>query len=359
MNEQASVGDSLAVRIEHLVAGQRRAGLTRGLQAYVSRDGVPLVDAGFGFRNDSDRLVDTNTRFAAFSATKPLTAAALHLLAEAGELTYTDPVVRFIPEFGQEGKEQVTLRHLLLHQAGISDTAEEVPVSAYSDFADAISRICRLRPTSPPGSATEYHVLTGMAVIAEVVQRVSGLDFRTFCDQELFSPLNMVRTTFGLPPEAADEASDTVATSEDRREACRLWAAAETRAALHPAIGAYTTAQDLGRFYESWLGALAGRPGIVSPSTALIATALHARSTPTFGFGYGFMVGTDPALPLSRGALFSAKTFGHPGMCSAQALADPVSGLVVVLLANGDPGQAESDRRFALLCELIARSVMR
>ena len=116
-------------------------------------------------------------------------------------------------------------------------------------------------------------------------------------------------------------------------ETVARWRRRETRAALHPGIGAYSTARDLGRFYQSWLddGAMPDGGRLLSPATVRRARLHHAVVTPTFGFGYGFMMGTDPALPLSRGVLCSPRTFGHPGMCSAQAWADPDTGLVAVL----------------------------
>jgi CubicO group peptidase (beta-lactamase class C family) len=348
---------NLSERLEQLVTRQIEAGLMRGLQAYVSVDGKPLVDGAFGRRAQDDDAMTPETRIAIFSSTKSLTATALLLLVEADEIALHDPVVRYLPEFGAEGKSGITLRHLLLHQAGIPDAAETVAPAAFVDFDDAVAQICRLIPESAPGERVDYHVLTGMAVVAAVVQRVSGMGFRELCQEQVLQPLGMTRTTLGLPSALAYEATDTVATEPSREPVCALWSSEVARAGLHPAIGGYSTARDLGRFYEDWLGAVTGRPGLLRPATARLATALHARLTDRFGFGYGFMVGSEPAGPLSRGALCSPRTFGHPGMCSSQAFADPAIGLVVVLLANGDPGQAESDRRFALLSDLIVRAV--
>lgn len=357
MNMKSQAGKSRQLAgLERLITRQIEHELARGMQVYVSLAGDVLVDSAFGVRAQDDQRITTDTRFAIFSSSKPLTATALHLLVEKGEVSYLDPVARYIPEFAQSGKADVTLRHLLLHQAGIADPSESVSVEAYVDFADAIARICRLSPEHAPGASTTYHVLTGMAVIAEVVQRVSGTGFREFCDAQVFQPLGMHHTTFGLPVELTDEATDTVGVSADRVGVCATWSGPVARAGLHPAIGAYATASDLGRFYEGWLSSRTCGGGLVSPPIARMATRLHAPATPTYGFGYGFFVGSDPALLTSRGSLCSVDTFGHPGMCSSLAFADPVSQLVV-LLANGDPGQAESDRRFALLSDAIYRAV--
>lgn len=344
-------------RLEAVIDRQLAAGLALGMQVYVSRRGTPVIDRSFGVRAQDSAAITPRTRFAVFSSSKPLTATALHLLADVGEVTYLDPVVRFLPEFAHGGKEAVTLRHLLLHQAGIADPADSLELASCSDFAEMVHRICRLEPEHPPGEGTSYHPLTGMAVLAEVVQRVSGQEFRSFCHDALFTPLGMDFTTFGLP-RGVEDVTDTIGLTADRRAVADVWSSPATRAVLHPAIGGYSTARDLGRFYQFWLDALDHKAPMLTGATARTAVSLHAPASPTFGFGYGFMVGTDASVQLSRGSLCSPSTFGHPGMCSSQSYADPVTGLVVVLLANVDPGQAESDRRFAILCDTISRAVV-
>jgi CubicO group peptidase (beta-lactamase class C family) len=345
----------LPARLRELVAAQVAAGLTRGMQLYIARHGQPVVHEAIGVRGQDDLALQTSTRFNLFSASKPVTATALHMLVERGEVGYDDPVVRFLPEFGQHGKDGVTVGHLLLHQAGIPDGRQTVPVSAYSDFPDAIRRICALEPESGPGEITSYHVLTAMAVVAEIVQRVAGTDLRDFCARKLFGPLGMFRTTFGLPDDLADEATDTVGGIAERAVVADVWRSRTARLALHPAIGIHSTAEDLGRFYQAWLD---GGAGLLTPTTVRQATSVHAPPGATSGFGYGFMVGTEPGEPSSRGSLCSDSVFGHPGMCSVQAYADPGAGLVVVLLANVDPGQEASDRRFSELCDAIQRAAL-
>ena len=335
-----------------LVAEHVEAGLTRGMQVHVSRDTEVLLDAAVGVRGQDDRPLTADTRLAVYSSGKPVTATALHLLADRGLVSHDDPVVRFIPEFGRHGKDGITLRHLLLHQAGIPDLEETIPVSAFDDFAEGIARICDLVPVSGPGERTAYHLLTGIAVVAEVVQRVSGTDLRSFCQSEVFGPLGMTHTTHGVPDDVVDEVSDTVGSTPERAVVADLWRSPQTRRALHPGMGLHSTARDLARFYRAWL-----QPDVLlSPRTMKQATAVGSPAGAAAGFGLGFMVGVDRVSPGSRGVACSPRTFGHPGMCSAQAYADPDAGLVVVLLANVDIGQEQSDLRFAALCDAAQRS---
>ncbi len=337
-----------------LIEQQIAAGLQRGMQVYVSRGGEVRMDTGIGRRTQDDEAITTRTRFAVYSCTKPITATALHLLVERGAVSYDDPVVRYLPEFGRHGKDEVTLRHVLLHQSGFADWARRVPAQAFADFPDAIDRICSLEPEHPPGEATIYHELTGVAVVAEVVQRLTDTPFAAFCADEVFAPLGMTDTSFGLTDDLLAEATLTTGATPQRQEANEAYADARARASLLPGVGVWATARDLGRFYEVWLdaGRYAGGQ-ILRPETAAEATSLLAPVSPSFGFGLGFMVGVDPDVAPSRGSRCSVRTFGHPGMCSAQALADPSTGLVVVLLANGDPGQEAGDRRFGALCDAV------
>ena len=359
--DPATVGldPELPARLRQLVREHITAGLTRGMQLFVARHGRAVVHEGIGLRGQDDVPIDRSTRFCVFSASKPVTATALHLLVERGEVGYHDRVVRFLPEFGQHGKRGVTVEHLLLHQAGIPDTAATVPVSAYQDFPEAIRRICALVPDSRPGEVTAYHPLTAMAVVAEIVQRVSGTSLREFCADEVFGPLGMCRTTYGLPEHLLGQASDTVGSTPERAQVADVWSSTAVRRALHPGIGIHSTAADLGRFYQAWLDGRSGSAAaLVAPATVRLATAVHTPPGARAGFGYGFIVGVDPSAPGSRGSLCSSATFGHPGMCSAQAYADPEAGLVVVLLANVDPGQEASDRRFAQLCDTVQSAVV-
>lgn len=351
--ESLGVDPRLPETLRNLVDRQRAAGLTRGMQLYVARHGEPLIDEALGVRGQDDAPVSTETRFCIYSTSKPLTATAIHLLVERGLLVYTDPVCKFLPEFGVGGKETATIRHLLLHQGGFPDSFDTLPQETYWDLTVAVRAICEMPAQTPPGSATLYHPLTGAAILAEVVQRVTGQEFAAFCAAEIFQPLRMTHTTWGIPDDARDQLSFTIGGDEATEAVSARWRSPEMLASVAPAIGAHSTARDLGRFFQAWLD---GGAPILSPATTRHAAMLHAPLTSTFGFGYGFFVGNEPA-GSSRGVLNSSQTFGHPGMCSSQAYADPATGLVVALLANVNPGQEQSDRRFSILCDTIARAL--
>lgn len=250
----------------------------------------------------------------------------------------------------------------MLHQSGIPDLGEQVPPEAFADWDAAIARVCGLPLELDPGAAPAYHLLTGSAVLAEIVSRVSGRSFREFCDEEIFVPLGMAHTSWGRPTGADLDVSDTVGATDDREANCARWRDPAVLSALHPAIGAYSTAGDLGRFLQTWLDdGWSSRRTLLSPEVVAHATQLHVPmwEGATLGFGDGFIVGNQADGVVSRGNRCSPRTFGHPGMCSSQAYCDPELGVVVALIANVDPGQDVSDRRFSRLCDLIDVAVRR
>lgn len=339
-----------------MVEHQIDIGLTRGMQIFIARHGVPLLDEAFGVRGQDDEPVTTDTRFCIYSTSKSLTATAIHLLVERGLVLYTDPVAMFVSEFGTLGKEAATIRHLLLHQGGFPDAQDTIPAGAYNNLPDAVAHVCRLPAETPPGTATAYHVLTGATMLAEVVQRVTGRDFVEFTTAEIFTPLALTHTTWGVPTRVEHEVSDTVGVDPPTEMVSSRWRSAEIRRSVVPGIGAHSTARDLGRLFQALLD---GGAPVLSPATVAHATSQHAPITTTLGFGYGFFVGSESTQLTSRGTLASPRSFGHPGMCSSQAYADPSTGLVVAMLANVNPGQQHSDRRFSLLCDTVARALAR
>jgi CubicO group peptidase (beta-lactamase class C family) len=140
-----------------------------------------------------------NALFLVASITKPITATAVMLLAERGQLCLQDRVAEFVPAFAQNGKEEVRLCHLLTHTSGLPDMLtdnqrlrrEHRPLSVF------VEETCRLRLAFRSGTAVSYQSM-GFAALAEVVHQVSGRTLAEFLRQEIFVPLGMTDTTLGV-----------------------------------------------------------------------------------------------------------------------------------------------------------------
>jgi CubicO group peptidase (beta-lactamase class C family) len=314
-----------------------------GGQVVVTRAGETLVDEAFGRCPTTGRAVEVDTRFPWYSATKPISAAPVHLLVGEGALSYDDPVARHLPAFAAEGKGSVTIRQLLDHTAGIADSAGRVGLELYAD-PDALARaLCALPLEHPPGERVVYHAHTATAVLALVAEAVSGRPFVELVQERVLAPLGMTSTSW----------QPDVRTTRIRAANAELHSAATSfdevaRRAVFPGGGLHGTARDLARFYE---GLVAGRllnADVLTDATRLVAPFSAVRS---IGFGLHFIVGSDPAMPTSRGAAVSSDTFGHPGWVCTLALHDPKRALTLVALANTALPQDESDARFARLCD--------
>jgi CubicO group peptidase (beta-lactamase class C family) len=355
--EEAGLDPSLPDTLRGLVERDMERGLVQGMQLFVARRGTVVVDEAIGVAAGTSTPITPTTRFLLASASKAITATALHLLVERGLVAYNDPVSRHVPAFGKNGKGAVTIRQVFTHQGGFPDLGMTTVLPAMSgSWETAVDALCDLELEYEPGTQVVYHGFTAFAALAEVVRCVDGRSFAAFCDEEIFRPLGMADTTWGLPDGV--EATDLVGPNEAADADVAVWRSPQARGSVIPGANAHSTARDVGALYLS----LSGRgapPSLLSRATVEHATLLHAPMAPgwSFGFGYGFMVGTEPGAVLSRGNLGSTRTYGHPGMTFTQAMCDPRDDLVIVFLGNVAIEQGESDRRFGILCDAVYRAV--
>jgi CubicO group peptidase (beta-lactamase class C family) len=320
-----------------------------GGQVVVTRAGETLVDEAFGRCPTTGRAIDPDTRFPWFSATKPISAAPVHLLVGDGALSYDDPVARHLPAFAAEGKGAVTIRQLLNHTAGIADTAGRVSPELYADPVALARALCSLPLEHRPGERVIYHAHTATAVLALVAEAVSGRPFADLVQERVLSPLGMTGTCWH--PDA--RATRIRATNPDLHATAASFDAV-ARQAVFPGGGLHGTARDLARFYDGLVAGLLLDARTLAEATRLVAPFSSVR---TIGFGLHFIVGSDPAMPTSRGATVSTATFGHPGWVCTLALHDPTRALTVVALANTALPQDESDARFAQVCDRVVADV--
>src|SRR5262249_961513 len=117
-------------------------------------------------------------------------------LEEQGRIRLNDPVVKYIPEFGQNAKNDITIRDLLTHYSGLAPDIDLNPPWTGRDSAYKISFADD--PVVPPGTRFIYSD-TNFIVLGALVERVSGMPLDAYCERNIFSPLGMSRTRF-LPP---------------------------------------------------------------------------------------------------------------------------------------------------------------
>jgi serine-type D-Ala-D-Ala carboxypeptidase len=295
----------------------------------VARRGVIVHSRGFGSQPDGSPVSPTSTIFDVASLTKVMaTTTAAALLVEEGRLGLDDRVRSHLPEFQGEGKEEVTVRHLLAHTSGLP-AGLWLYGSARSPEA-ALQQVLRQRLRRPPGERAEYSDL-GMILLSAVVESAAGEPIDRLLARRVFVPLGMSSTMY-LPAAALRESVVPTAIRNERgfllqgvvhdANAFRLGGVAGH-------AGLFSTALDVLVFGQMMLqgGSLSG-VRILEPET--VATFVRRQpGAETRALGWD-----TPADRSSAGRFFSARSFGHTGYTGTSLWIDPELGLVVVLLTN-------------------------
>lgn len=335
-------------RAKKVIDGGIAARLHLGAQLYVSRDGATLADLAFGESREGVPM-RPDTLMLWMSSIKPITAAAIAQQWERGKLDLDDPVVRHIPEFAANGKEKVTIRHVLTHTGGFPGAVISWNAEPWDKI---IAELCAspLAPGWIPGERMGYHVASGWYALAEIVRRLDGRAYSQYTREEIFEPLGMRDTWLGMPSERHREyAADrriapmhfSTGFNKPVPHTFPLWSdSAEALAVCRPGGSARGPIRELGKFYEAMLS---GGGGIIRPQTVAAISARHIVGMRDHTFGYpldrGLGVVIDSKQYCNAATWFgnrcSRRTWGHCGYMSSAGFADPEHKVVVALVFNG------------------------
>lgn len=161
-----------------------------------------VVDTWRGLANvETGTPVDETTVFPVFSVSKAMTATAIHVLAERGLVDYDTPLCTWWTEFGQNGKQGVTLRHVLTHRAGIPQMPEGTSIETLEDWDGTCAEIAKLPLLWEPGARNSYLAYTFGYILGMVVERVDprGRRFGQFVQEEICQPLGIDSFWIGIP----------------------------------------------------------------------------------------------------------------------------------------------------------------
>ncbi len=336
-------------------------GLHVGAQLYVSLRGAVIADAAFGLARDGVPM-RTDTLMLWLSAGKPVSAVAVAQVWERGLLDLDDPVARHIPEFAANGKDVVTIRHILTHTGGFRALLGHWEGKSWDEVIAALAN-SRLEPRWVPGETAGYHPITSWYLLGELVRRLDGRPFDRYVREMIFEPIGMRDSWIGMPVERyrayggriglMHEIKDGVAPAAnyalDREDL-----AAQTR----PPTNARGPIRELGMFYEMLLRrgrSSVGAGDVLRAQTVEAMTARHRVGLydKTFrhviDWGLGFVLqsnqyGVD-TVPYGYGPHASPRTFGHSGSRSSVGYADPEHGLAVACVFNGAPDEKKHDAR--------------
>ena len=349
---------SLLRTVELIEAGMAE-GMHIGAQLYVSQRGQVIADLALGESRPGVAMT-IDTLMIWMSSTKPIAAVAIAQLWEHGLLAMDDPVAKHIPEFGANGKDRVTIRHLLTHTSGFRGVAQNWKPTPWEQIIAQINR-SSLEPGWVPGQRAGYHLGSSWFVLAELVNRISGQRFEDYVREKIFLPLRMSDSWIGMPVEqvrAYGEQLGQMPVTETGAPQPHSYWATETGVSLpRPGANGHGPIRELGKFYEAMLEAFSPspRPSILRPQTIEAMAARHrvgmmdATFRHIMDWGLGFIINSytyaPETTPYSYGPHASMRTFGHSGFQSSTGFADPEHGLAVALVFNGTPGEKKHDQR--------------
>jgi CubicO group peptidase (beta-lactamase class C family) len=363
---QTGLDPAAVERVWAAVRELYKTGIFPAIGLCVLRDGQPVIDRTIGFSHGVGpgappdavpRIATPDTPFCVFSASKAITATVVHMLDDRGLLHVDDRVSEYIPEFAQRGKENITIRHVLTHRAGLPSLRAEGGLQLLLRPDEVVRMLCEMEPSSPPGRRLAYHAITGGFILGEVVRRVTGKDIQDVLRDELTAPLGLDQVRYGWFPGRSDEVAQNWFTGPRVRWPLSALAnkalgipfedapiagnSAEWLGAVVPAGNIVAPGRQIARFFDMLRceGTLDG-VRVLNPRTvrrAVIETSwLEVDFTLLLPvrYGVGFMLGA-PWL-----GVFGPDTdraFGHLGLTNVFCWADPARRISVTLNTTGKP----------------------
>jgi CubicO group peptidase (beta-lactamase class C family) len=282
--------------------------------------------------------------------------AAIGQLWERGLLELDDLVSRHIPEFAQNDKDAITIRHLLTHTGGF----RAPPRSQDAPWETIIAELCRARlePGWIPGKKAGYHQVSSWYILGEIVRRLDGRDYSRYVREMIFLPIGMHDVWVGMPTEIFRAYGDRIAIMEDTTKSPPQPLAVESIAtSCRPGGGGFGPIRELGLFYEMLLNrgrASSAGVSVLLPQTVEALTARHRAGMLDVTFkapidwGLGFLLSSphpNSELPYGYGAAASPRTFGHGGAQSSGGFCDLETGLVIAYAFSGMCGEINHHER--------------
>jgi CubicO group peptidase (beta-lactamase class C family) len=182
-----------------------------GATVCVTVEGETVVDLWGGFADEArTRPWQRDTIVNVYSLTKTMTALTALLLADRGELDFNAPVAKYWPEFAANGKESVTVAHLMSHSSGLAGWRQPIVTADLYDWEKVTALLAAQEPFWPPGTASGYHAVTQGYLVGEVVRRITGRTLGTVFREEIAEPLG-ADFHIGLPASEDHRVADLVA----------------------------------------------------------------------------------------------------------------------------------------------------
>lgn len=382
---QAGLSDAAVRRVWSAVEALYRSGAYPAVSFCLQRRGQMVLNRSLGHAQGNSpgnpaemprRQATTDMPIMVSSASKAITAALVHLLAEEGGIQLDRPVAHYLPAFGARGKQHITIAEILSHRGGIPFVPAQKYGNGIAVLADWDRCLALLYAAEPVHAGRPaYHAFSSGFVLGEIIQRVTGRPLRDYLDRRLRQPLGMRHFTYGLPAEHRHATAQQCAAGAAVRfpvsallkrllmgsfEA--VVEAQNSEAAMNsvlPSGNLFATAAELTRFYQLLLdkGVYQGRQVMQAQTVARLIrpvgrTALDRTLMLPMRYSEGLILGADPY------GMYGPRTgraYGHLGFTNILAWADPDRAIACSLIVTGKAILGAHLRPFFGLLNSIAR----
>jgi uncharacterized protein YbbC (DUF1343 family)/CubicO group peptidase (beta-lactamase class C family) len=300
-----------------------------GAVLVVGHGGRIVHQKAFGLRATTPRpeAMTVDTIFDLASLTKVVaTTPSVMRLVQYGQVRLDEPVMHYIPDFGMNGKDAVTVRQLLTHYSGLRPDIDLNPPWQGRDTAFRLAHEEKLE--APQGSIFVYSD-TNFIVLGELVQRLSGMTLDKYSEVHVFQPLGMKHTRFLPPPEWTSKIAETYA--PDRKQVLRGVVhdpRADRMGGVAGHAGLFSNAGDLALYAQ----ALISRKSILDVDIIEKMTTPQQPPNATEVRGLGWDI--DSSFSSNRGSLLPVGSFGHTGFTGTSMWIDPYTDTYIILLTN-------------------------
>jgi CubicO group peptidase (beta-lactamase class C family) len=316
--------------IDPIVQQAVRDGQIPGAVVVVGHDGHVVYRKAYGWRALEPRreMMTLDTVFDCASLTKVIaTTTAVMQLVQEGKVKPNDPVMRYLPEFAQNGKEDITVRQLLVHYSGMAPDLDLT--QSWQGKETAYRMAFESKPQNPPGSGFVYSDIN-FIVLGALVERVSGQSLDAYTAEHVFGPLKMARTRY-LPP-ASWRARIAPTELDENKQMLRGVVhdpTARRMGGVAGHAGLFATGDDLAKFAQALLN---GGAGVLAPLMVEKMTSPQQPPNATSVRGFGWDI--DTPFSSNRGDLLPVGSYGHTGFTGTSIWIDPTTHTYIVLLTN-------------------------
>lgn len=363
-----------------------------GSAVCVYHKGRCVVDLWGGIKDSKGQAWLADTTAPSFSTSKGVLSTLVHILVDQGLADYEDPIAKYWPEFGARGKQRISIRQALSHQAGLYDISSLVKQpSEMLDWEHMLSLIADAQPAHEPGRAQGYHAITFGWIIGGLIERITGKSLQAVLQEELVDPLGLDGMYFGMPhnelyrraelvngiskppveregwqraaQDMAESALALVGVQVDKFRAALMpftepfdWNDEATVQANIPAANGQFTARSLAKMYAVLAegGELDGVRLLSNTTVAKLSEIQRTGRDLVLNLPMQWRLGYHRAFSLGVAA---SNAFGHYGYGGSGAFCDPSRRLAVALTLNSGSGTPAGDSRMPRMARAALRAV--